>query len=174
MTGLVLLDTSTVAVIESRVQHKKTFEASYGASFDEMRISNVCKDVVFCRLLQGATEAMYWSYLGARGPMRRYPETFQLVEEVEDEAAASSNAGGKGRGGIAHCKTALLLQSQKWDAVFFIEAAAVYTKENMKDIGTATLFDLIPLYFYAAMLFEGGKTSTKRPFQARSRHSGSF
>lgn len=74
MMGLVMGDTSLVAVIRSLVQYGKTFELSYDASFDEACISNVCKDHVSSGYLQGAVEATYRRYVRVARLVRRYPE----------------------------------------------------------------------------------------------------
>lgn len=59
MTALFLRDTILSAVIQLLVQYSKTFDSSNDASFGKVRISDICKDLVSCGLLQGAGEAAY-------------------------------------------------------------------------------------------------------------------
>lgn len=57
VTGPVLQEASLTAVTDIFVQYSKVFESRYVAFFDEALISNVCKDLVYFGLLQGAFEA---------------------------------------------------------------------------------------------------------------------
>lgn len=73
------------------------------------------------------------------GLVRPYPKGSELLKKVKDEAAAGESAGGNVGLCTTHFNEALLLQSEKHNALFFIETAAVHTEDSTKDKKTAAL-----------------------------------
>lgn len=100
MTRLLLREGSPRAVIWSLVHCSKSFESSYDPSFSATRISTSSKALVSFGMLQGAAEATRRAYDRVSRVMRLYPEAFQLLEKVNEEASASDSAGRKGRAGF--------------------------------------------------------------------------
>lgn len=56
MTELLFVDIALTTVIKSLWQSSKTFKSSYGASLNEVRTSDICKELVSCGSLQSALE----------------------------------------------------------------------------------------------------------------------
>lgn len=52
LTELVSPVKCLIAVMKSIVQHSKSFECSYDATFYETRVSSICSDMVHCGFLQ--------------------------------------------------------------------------------------------------------------------------
>lgn len=90
MKGLMVRGTRLIAITKALPEYNKTFRSSYHASFDGARICNICKDSVFYRVLRDVAEAKYQRYVRATRLKGQYPENFQLVEMVSDEAFATT------------------------------------------------------------------------------------
>lgn len=57
MTVLLLQETGVLAVFRAPVQYSKIPDSSHYSPFDEMRSNDICKDLVYCGILQGTVEA---------------------------------------------------------------------------------------------------------------------
>lgn len=174
MTRLVLQDKSLIAVITSVAQCSGTFESSYDASSSEARITNTCKELVFCGLLHGAAETTYRRYVRVERLMRRYPGALGLAEKVSGETTASNGPAESGGFGIADLDSSLLLHFRKQNALLLIEAAADYTETNTRDKRSTALLNPCDFYSYAARLLKNLKSVHKKPFYPANRHLRSF
>lgn len=79
-------------------------------SFDEAQISDICRDLVSCGILQGAAETKNRRYVRVTRLMRRYLEALELVERVSDEATLNDSVDEKGWLGITRLDSALPLE----------------------------------------------------------------
>lgn len=154
MTGRLLQAKILSAVIKSSVRSSKTFGSSYDASFDEAHMCAICKDLVFCGLLQGAVEPTYRRYVCLTRIMRRYTEALKLVQEVNVKVTAGKSAAGKGGLGITYLCNGSLRHSEMQDSLLFIEAAAIRTDDSTKDKRTAALLTSFAFCSYAAVLLD--------------------
>lgn len=110
------------------------------------------KHLVFCGFLQGAVEGTYRRCVGVTEVMRQFLESPELAEKVNSEATADGSAVEKDGLDIAHLGRALFLQSQKQDALLFIEAAALLMNDNLKGKRTMALFSPPAFYSFAVTL----------------------
>lgn len=96
VTGFLLCDTRLTAIIKFFVQHSRTFESNYDPSFDEPRISSICKDLIICGFVRGDVETTRRRYVLVTRLMRRYLETLKLVDKVDDRSNTADSAAAKG------------------------------------------------------------------------------
>lgn len=142
IAGLVLREPYLFVFIKSLVQRSKTFKSSNNVCFDGARTSDICRDSMSCEFLQDEVEAKYKGYVGVKRLMRPYDKALQHVEKINDEAAASDSDVRRGGLCITHLSSALLLESGNRDALHFVDAAAVHTKNAKKMKRTAALSSL--------------------------------
>lgn len=166
MTGLVLPDTRFISFIKSLVKYSKTFDSSYDTPFAEGPISDLCKDIVFFEFPQEAVDATCRLHVHEPRLKRRYPETLQLIEKVNDEAAANDSAARKSALGIKHLESVLLLESKKQDALVSIAAAAAHTRDSTRVRKTAALCSSCFFYSFSAALQDNLKIVHKKAFPA--------
>lgn len=76
--------------------------------------------------------------------LRRYPKALQLVENVNDEAAFSDSAAGKGGLSIPHLARALLPESRTQDALLSLWFSQVIQKTAQKRKAELRLLSLVP------------------------------
>lgn len=98
--------------------------------------------------------------------MRRCAEALQLAKKVGDEAAAGNSAGQKDELGVMHLESVFPFQSDQQNALLFIAAAAVHTRDKTKEERTGTLFTSCAFYFYATTLLEKPKAVQKTAIPA--------
>lgn len=98
--------------------------------------------------------------------MRRYSEAVELFERVNNEAAAGDSAARKSWLDITRLDSALLSESEKQDALLFMEATAARTKKSTKKKKAAAPFSAVAFYSYAATLLRKLKSVHKKAFAA--------
>lgn len=77
------------------MQYSKTIKSNYDVSVDKARMSDICKDLKSCGLLQGVVEATYQCYFRVKRVMRRYPKALPLVQNVNHKPQPVTGLPGK-------------------------------------------------------------------------------
>lgn len=122
--------------------------------------------------MQGAVGAAYRQYLRVTKVLREYLEALKLVDKVRDEGAAIDSAVRKGCRSLTHLDSAFGFESERQDALFFIKAAPVHTKNNRNEKrhpGTSTI---VPSSSLPPRSCTSSKTSTRRPLHPTGGHLG--
>lgn len=153
-----LRDTSRIAVTGSLVRYGTSLESSCDASFDETRISSVCKNVMSRGCLQGAVDTKNRHYVRRISLVRQCSEALRLVEKLNEKAAADDSAAGKRKLGFTQLDSVLHSQSGEQNALLPIESPAAHTKEDMKDKNQMRSSNLFFRFFYAAAIIEESYT----------------
>lgn len=121
-------DFSFKKIIKCLVQYSKTLDPRYNIIFQEARATSAARDLVSCRVAQGAVESSCGRYVHVTQVLRRFPAASRLVEKINDEAASSDSTTAGDYLDATHVGNAVRSCVEEQNVLLHIETAAAHTR----------------------------------------------
>lgn len=146
----VLSASSFTAAISLLLHYSKTFDSSYGASFEDFYVTNSATDSVSCRSVQAEMESYHRRFDHDTELLRGFSEALRLNEKLNDETTSITLTIICGALDATCLNKAVLFSSNDYNVLLFVEALAVHTLDEKQNSTLNGLF----FYSYAAYILQ--------------------